>query len=100
MLSAVAAVYLIVDTQTGMQYVGSASGKHGLLGRWRRYVKTVHGDNKELRVLVESDPQYGRNFNFTVLQTLPKDLTQLKVIKYEQMYKKKLGTRSFGLNSN
>jgi hypothetical protein len=62
--------------------------------------KSDHGDNKELRVLVESDPQYGRNFNFMVLQTLPKDLTQLKVIKYEQMYKKKLGTRSFGLNSN
>ena len=100
MLSAVAAVYLIVDTKTGRQYVGSASGEHGLLGRWRDYAKTVHGGNKELRTLVESDPQYGRNFNFTVLRTLPKTLTRLEVIEYERLYKKKLGTRAFGLNSN
>lgn len=33
-LSAVSAIYLVVDTATGRQYVGSATGEAGLLGRW------------------------------------------------------------------
>lgn len=37
MLASVAAVYLVLDTSTGQQYVGSAYGAGGLLGRWRAY---------------------------------------------------------------
>lgn len=34
MLASVAALYLILDTRTGQQYVGSAYGTGGLLARW------------------------------------------------------------------
>lgn len=38
MLASVAGVYLIVDTIDGRQYVGSAYGEKGILGRWGNYV--------------------------------------------------------------
>lgn len=43
---------------------------------------------------------YTENFNFTILRTLSKTLTQAEIIDYERLYKSKLGTRAFGLNSN
>jgi len=39
-LSSVAGVYLILDTVTGSQYIGSAYGKEGILGRWTTYADT------------------------------------------------------------
>ncbi len=100
MLKSVAGVYLIVDCETGLQYVGSAYGKRGILGRWANYAQAGHGGNEKLIELIGSDPSYARNFQFTVLRTLPRALTAKEVIEYEQQYKEKLGTRAFGLNSN
>ncbi len=100
MLSAVAGIYLIVDKETGKQYVGSAYGKNGILGRWTTYAKTAHGGNAELKKLIQSREGYGRNFRFSILHTLPKTLTKNEVIAYEKLFKDKLGTRAFGLNSN
>ncbi|MCK5407604.1 MAG: GIY-YIG nuclease family protein [Candidatus Krumholzibacteria bacterium] len=100
MLSAVCGVYLIVDQNTGKQYVGSAYGEKGILGRWTNYAKTGHGGNNQLKKLMEWDPMYAENFNFTILRTLSKTLTQAEIIDYERLYKSKLGTRAFGLNSN
>jgi hypothetical protein len=99
MLRGVAGVYLITDTRTGNQYVGSAYGESGILGRWENYAKTGHGDNKQLRDLT-SEVGYSRHFQFTVLRTLPKTLTMGEVIQFEILYKQKLGSRAFGLNSN
>lgn len=98
MLSSVAGVYLIVDRVTGNQYVGSAYGKEGLLGRWISYINTKHGGNKELTKLLEGNSLRYKNFTFSVLRTLPKTLTLNEVIQYEQKFKEKLGTRAFGLN--
>jgi hypothetical protein len=92
-LSSVAGVYLIVDSLTGWQYVGSAYGKRGILGRWAEYAKSGHGGTKKLRELLNSNPGYARNFNFTILQTLSKSLTNRQVIEWEEIYKKKLGIR-------
>lgn len=100
MLSGVAGIYLIVDSQSGMQYVGSAYGQEGILGRWKDYVKNQHGDNKKLQEILSIDRNAANNFRFTVLHTLPMTLTQSEVIEYEILYKKKLGSRAFGLNSN
>jgi hypothetical protein len=100
MLSGVAGVYLIVDSRTGMQYVGSAYGQEGILGRWKHYVKTVHGDNQKLKEILSLDRNAANHFRFSVLQTLPRTLTKNEVIEYEILYKKKLGSRAFGLNSN
>ena len=98
-LSAVAGVYLIRDSQSQQLYVGSAYGAEGIWGRWTTYADTHHGGNKKLQELVQSDSRYADNFVFSVLQVLPRTMTKEEVIKKEELYKCKLGTRVEGLNS-
>lgn len=100
MLGSVAGIYLILDTATGRQYVGSAYGEKGILGRWASYAKSGHGGNEQLKSLILSRPDAKRDLRFSVLQTLPKTLTAREVIAYEVLHKQKLGTRAHGLNSN
>lgn len=100
MLSSVGGVYLIVDTESGMQYVGSASGKEGILGRWKEYAKNGHGGNKKLKELIEHNSGRVQKFKFTILQTLPKTLTRNEVLFEESKYKDKLGSKAYGLNLN
>jgi len=83
-----------------MQYVGSAYGEEGILGRWKHYAKTAHGDNQELKRILAADPEAANRFRFTILRTLPRTLTMNEVIEHEGRYKKKLGSRAFGLNVN
>lgn len=99
-LSVVNGVYLILDGLTGQQYVGSAYGENGIWGRWSYYAATAHGGNKELIDLMKEDRAYCRHFRFSVLQTLPSNIASRDVIAIEQLYKKKLGSRIHGLNSN
>lgn len=100
MLSSVAGVYLITDLLDGNQYIGSASGKNGILGRWKNYTESFHGGNKKLISLLQREPNRYKWFQYSILRTLPKSLTNTEVITYEQKYKQKLGTRAFGLNAN
>jgi len=100
MLSAVAGVYLITDTRSGDLYVGSAYGKGGLLDRWAAYVRTHHGDNKLLRRVLEESPNQHLWWQFSILRTLPRTLTNREVIEVETQFKARLGSRSFGLNLN
>ena len=101
MLSAVAGVYLIVDTITGSQYVGSAYGKNGIMGRWTRYSKDGHGGNAKLQELLsERGSEYAANLSFTILQTVSTSLSRREVIARENIWKDKLGSRAFGLNLN
>jgi hypothetical protein len=97
---AVAGVYLITDRQTGNLYVGSATGARGILGRWTSYAADGHGGNKALLALVGTDPAYARNFQFSILRTLPPDLHRAELVRQEQLYKSKLGSRAHGLNEN
>ena len=100
-LSAVAGVYLIVDTKTGNQYVGSAYGEDGIIGRWTQYAKNRHGGNKKLKKLLHKhNSTYAETFSFSVLETLPKNWTDQEVIDRENLWKNKLGSRVFGLNLN
>ena len=99
-LSKVSGVYLIQDLDSGDQYVGSAYGTSGIWGRWSRYVDTQHGDNVELRELCTQNPGRHRRFCFSILKTLPLSSDKDQVIAVETTWKKKLGTRAFGLNSN
>lgn len=98
LLSSVAGVYLILDNRNGNQYVGSAYGQYGIWGRWATYVRTKHGGNKKLKALIKNDEDCFKKFTFTILQTLPKTLTDREVIGCEKKFKIKLGTRAFGLN--
>lgn len=99
-LGAVAGVYLVLDTHSGRQYVGSACGKDGILGRWKDYAEGGHAGNKQLKALVESDAGTLDRLQFSILQTLPNTLTAREVITWEVLHKEKLGSRAHGLNSN
>ncbi len=100
MLSATNAVYLISDTKTGKQYVGSTWGAEGVWGRWSSYANTGHGNNKTLKELWSKNKNYADNYSFSILMLLPKTITQEQATQKETLYKKKLGTNSFGLNNN
>ncbi len=99
-LSAVNGIYLILDTQTGMQYIGSANGKEGIWQRWGEYAASKHGGNKELIASLETDPNYQRHFRYSILQTLPSNITKTEIDKIESLYKKKFGSKAHGLNRN
>lgn len=101
MLSGVKGIYLISDTKTGKLYVGSAYGEDGIWGRWNSYVSTNgHGGNKQLKELINKKENYANNFQFSILMILPKTITADQAIEKEKLFKNKLGTNSFGLNSN
>lgn len=99
MLSGVSGVYVIQDTKSKQLYVGSAySGEGGIWSRWETYVKTNgHGNNKTLKALVASDPDYAKHFSFSLLMIMSKDTPKDAVIAKEQLYKRKLGST---LNNN
>lgn len=99
-LSSVNGIYMILDNKTGHQYIGSANGKNGIWQRWSEYASNYTGDNKELMALLKSDPLYYKNFKYSVLQTLPSNITQREVVAIENLYKEKLGSRAHGLNRN
>jgi hypothetical protein len=99
-LSSIAGIYLILNDKDGSQYVGSAYGARGVMGRWESYVQTGHGGNVRLQELIELNPTLLDHFHFSLLQTLSKSLTPREVIEHEALMKKKLGSRAFGLNAN
>ena len=94
------AIYLITDTKDGRMYVGSTSGRNGLLGRWRNYVRTKHGGNKELKEKLERHPRRYLDFKFSVLEVLPKDMDVTEIHRKETLWKEKLKTKEYGMNSN
>ena len=101
-LKNVKAVYLITDTSTGKLYVGSATGKDGLFGRWSDYVKTKHGGNEGLKVHIENNDKIYENFQYSILQIFSMHTPKEVVIDAETLFKKKLLTlhNEYGLNQN
>ncbi len=100
MLASVAGVYLILDTETGNQYIGSAYGKDGIWGRWSNYIPNGTGGNKMLQDLVNENESNKYNFQYSVLKTMAISSIQKEVVDFERLYKNKLGSRAFGLNLN
>ena len=94
-------IYLILDKSNGKQYVGTTYNTKGIWGRWSEYAKTGHGDDVELKKCIESDPKYAeKNFQWCILETLPIKILPEQAIERESLYKRKLGTRIYGLNKN
>lgn len=87
-------VYLVLDGASGKAYVGSAAGQENILGRWDAYAATGDGGNKGLR---GRDP---REFRFSVLERVAPDMPVEEVVAIEDSWKRRLGTRDFGLNEN
>jgi len=92
-LASVRGVYLLVSN-SGEQYVGSATGKEGLLGRWMDYAANCHGGNVMLRERGQMD------YTVSILEVASPDMSQDDILKHEARWKKKLGTRVYGLNEN
>lgn len=100
-LSKVKGVYLIVDTLSGKQYVGSAYGDECIWQRWASYVKDGHGGNVELKELLEKNGNdYKYNFKYSILEVCNMNLGNEYVIERESYWKEVLLTRRFGLNKN
>lgn len=93
-LAATRGVYLLTCPRTKEQYVGSASGVDGFLGRWREYAATGHGGNVELRSRDPSD------YQVSILETVGTGATVNDIIAVEVRWKDKLQSRAMGLNRN
>jgi len=91
-------VYLITDSSNGKQYVGSAYGENMILGRWKSYVKTGHGGNKELKAL--SIDHIRHNFRYTVLDIYKSSIDDRIILERESWWKEVLLSRKYGYNGN
>mgnify|MGYP004657390413 FL=1 len=97
------AVYLITDLCEGKQYVGSATGENGmLLQRWSNYIENGHGGNKKLKEIVEQKgfDYIKQNFQYSILENYNARTDKNLILNRESYWKRVLGTRAFGLNSN
>jgi hypothetical protein len=100
-LTKLQAVYLILDEKTGYQYVGTTYGENGLWQRWEKYAKGDHtGGNLEFIALKKDDSEFYKNFQYSILEVLSKTASQKYCTLKESNWKKKLGSRAFGLNKN
>lgn len=93
-LREVKGVYVLVDKDTGAQYVGSAKGEESLLARFMAYAQTGHGGNVELR------RRKGARYQVGVLEIVNLALPDRRIEEIEAWWKRKLLTREFGLNRN
>ena len=100
-LSKVKGIYLIVDTLSGKQYVGSAYGDECIWQRWCDYAKNGHGGNIELKELLKANGEdYKYNFKYSILEVCNMNLGTEYIIERENHWKRVLLTRQFGLNNN
>jgi hypothetical protein len=91
-------IYLIVDSNSGKMYVGSAYGENMILGRWKNYIENGHGGNKELKTL---DFEYiKQNFRYSILDIYKSTIEDKIIIERESWWKNLLQTRKFGYNKN
>lgn len=92
-------IYLITDTLTGKRYVGSAYGDNMLYGRWKNYVETCHGGNKDL---VQLEKDYIKdNFKYSLLEIYKSTTDDKVIINREHYWMSVLMTRNkqFGYNN-
>jgi hypothetical protein len=100
-LSSVNGVYLITDTKTGKQYVGSALGEEGIWQRWADYAKDGHGGVEELRAVLDIEgSRYAFHFQYSVLEIADTHASEEYILEREAYWKKALKTRKFGYNRN
>ncbi len=100
-LTTVNGIYLISDQKTGKLYVGSTYNRDGIWGRWEDYARTGHGGDVQLANLIAEDPDYAKdNFVWSILQTLPLNVSDREAIRVETPWKNKLGRSVCLLNRN
>ena len=87
-------IYLITDQSDGARYVGSAAGAENLLGRWQAHAAGDAGVTVELK---GRDPA---GFRFAILELLSPAAPGDVVACAETAWKRRLDTRTWGLNRN
>jgi hypothetical protein len=97
-LSSVKGIYHILCTQTEKQYIGSATGKQGILGRWSDYVKNGHGGNNGIKKHLKENRGAEKHFRYLILETFPKNTAKSDILKREHQLIKRFGTDKSGLN--
>ena len=71
------------------------------MGRWSCYIDTGgHGGNKKMVEVMKEEPERCHNLQFSILQILPKTMSQDDVIRTETLWKDKLLTKIHGWNEN
>lgn len=92
-------VYLITDTKTGKRYVGSAYGDSMIYGRWRNYVDSCHGGNKDLKMLEKEHIK--KYFRYSILEIYKSTTDDKVIINREHYWMKVLMTKDkrFGYNN-
>lgn len=102
LLNGIKGVYCLTDTKTGKLYIGSAYGTDGLLQRWKNYIDSQSGGNKELVALLESEgEEYFREyFEFTLIEHFPKSTPKEDIIQRENFWKVAFSSRLHGYNAN
>ncbi|TFV62308.1 UNVERIFIED_ORG: GIY-YIG nuclease family protein [Bacillus sp. AZ43] len=96
-LRAVKGVYLLVDVESGQQYVGSAKGADSLLGRWLEYANGGDGGDVRLKAVA----RHGRrHYQVSVREVVDGNTPDDTIEQIESYWKFKLLTRRFGLNAN
>ena len=83
---------LVADN--GEQYVGSATGVDGFIGRWRQYLANGHGGNVLLRAAGHQD------YAMAFLEVASPDMSIGDILSREAFWKINLGARAHGLNAN
>ena len=96
-LRSVKGVYLLVDLDSGQQYVGSAKGADSLFGRWMEYATDGHGGNLGLKKAA-SDGR--RRYQVSVLEVVDENTPDTTIEQIESFWKNKLLSRTFGRNVN
>ncbi len=99
-LSNVNCIYIILDKETGKQYIGSTYGQDGILGRWKNYALTKDGGDIGIKEELNMRPLAYNHFQYSILRVLPKTITPDEAISIETLYKEKLGSKMFGNNRN
>jgi hypothetical protein len=102
-LSGVKGVYCIIDRSNGKKYIGSAYGEGGVWGRWCSYVWSGHGENDQLRKVVD---EHGighamNHFQIALLEYLSASTDQGIIFQRETHWKRLMLSRGdYGYNSN
>lgn len=91
-------IYCILDTSNGKLYVGSTYNELGILGRWCDYAATGHGGDVDLEN--KGEDYCKTNLKWSILETLPLDVSAHDAIERETLWKEKLGVRRFGYCNN
>ena len=100
-LSSVSGIYVISDSRSGKLYVGSAYGQDGIWGRWSQYSSSGHGNNKELRALInEIGAESTETFRFSILEVADIHASKNDILARESHWKRVLMARSHGFNAN